>query len=161
MPSYFELDPYSYGKAQDMVRSVDTALLDARPAWRRLVIRWQDRAKRQFANAQRRQVHRDTRYQRRKAERGGTPLVVTGRFKADLTTPETQDLKPLEATIGVDLDHRGAFGRFVGDGAYIAAVNGRFKVWKPLTLKERIDWSTEIVHELEDQVATAMARANG
>lgn len=152
--SSFYFDQTSYRQVQELLGKVDTALLDARPAWRRILVRWQARATSSFAAAQAR-ANGQSRHQRRKARRGmGEPLVMSGRFKSALIDPAVRDLEPLEAWIGVDLDLEFAGGRLKSD--YYGVVNRHFKVWKPLTFNERVDWGQEVVAELRQQVDRAV-----
>jgi len=157
-------DEASFRAIDSRLKAAGDSLRDVRPAWRKLVVWWVQRASEVYAKAQSRHRPRLTRYQRRKAsgkpvngpkwgsERskfGTASLLLTGRLRDALTKPELARLEPLSAEIGVDT--RDEFGRYSGDHAYFDAVNKRFKVSPKLTPAENAEASRVVANEILDQ----------
>jgi hypothetical protein len=143
---WLRLDDATWTRVEALLDRVDQAALDMRPAWRRIVGRFSERARRGFVG---RWKPLDPRYAKWKARHAYGPSMMmrlTGTLYEALTTPQTADLTSREATIGVET--RGARGAW-GDLSYIEVANSQRPVWRNLTRHEQLAWGEEVLVELE------------
>jgi hypothetical protein len=146
--AWFKLDAVSYQQLQLLLEEMGDRLTDATPVWHRLVGRWQDKSRTDFPKGQARAAKTGTRYAR---NRRHAPLVKSGQMKSALQTPQTAELSPNQALIGVQT--RGGRGAWQ-DLTYVEIQEARFQPWRPLRPGEIVNWSQGLVGDLRRLVET-------
>lgn len=139
MSAVIQLDSVALSEILKILDETGDAIVDMRPAWKKLRTKWQTRVDRQWTMNRWKPL--DLRYAR--AEKGGdrrATLVKSGDMKRDLREPEVFEATSQQLVMGMRFGVGRTdtfYAQFHQQGRGVP----RRQIWRRLTAQERADWN--------------------